>query len=46
MKSIAPVAKAEYRARISSSAVRLSRSPLIIGWQQSAKRAPEVQGQR
>jgi hypothetical protein len=45
IKSIAPVTKAEYRARISSSAVSLSRVPLMIGSQQAAKAAPDPHGQ-
>ncbi|HET9711098.1 MAG TPA: hypothetical protein VFP64_04425, partial [Pyrinomonadaceae bacterium] len=45
IKSIAPVTKAEYRARISSSAVSLSRVPLMIGSQQAAKVAPDPHGQ-
>ena len=45
MKSMAPVTKAEYRARINSSAVSLSRVPLMIGSQQVAKGAPEPHGQ-
>lgn len=45
MKSMAPVTKAEYRARISSAAVSLSRVPLMIGSQQLAKGEPEPQGQ-
>ena len=45
MKSIAPVAKAEYRARINSSAVSASREPLMTGSQHSVKAAPEPHGQ-
>lgn len=45
MKSMAPVTKAEYRARINSSAVWLSRVPVMTGSQQVAKGEPEPQGQ-
>jgi hypothetical protein len=45
MKSMAPVTNAEYRARINSSAVSLSRVPLMIGSQHAAKEAPDPHGQ-
>ena len=45
MKSMAPVTNAEYRARINSSAVSLSRVPLMMGSQQVAKEEPDPHGQ-